>query len=91
MHNPYGIATDTLHITSWSTWSGYVVGAGMRRDLVSEGLSFVPCKPWGQRNPPGRRAKADEDLETKWKSTWDTLTVRPAAEAGKVSQAFRRW
>ena len=31
VHNPYGIATDTLHITSWSTWSGYVVGAGMRK------------------------------------------------------------
>ena len=30
VHNPYGIATDTLHITSWSTWSA-CRGAGTRR------------------------------------------------------------
>ena len=89
VHNPYGIATDTLHITSWSTWSGYVVGAGMRRDLVSEGLSFAAVQALGTEEATWPwRAKADEDLETEWKSTWDTLAVRPAAEAGKVSKAL---
>ena len=57
--------------------------------LVSEGLSFAAVQALGTAETTWPwRAKADEDLETAWKSTWDTLTVRPAAEAGKVSKAL---
>ena len=91
IHNPYNMVTDTLSVTSWSTWSGYVVGGGLRRDLISEALRFAATKAVGsQEDAWPWRANRDVDFESAWKATWDSLHIEPGAphDKPKVSSAL---
>lgn len=89
VHNPYGIPTDTLQSIGWSNWSGYVIGAGMRRDLVSEALRFSALSALEQSEEewPWRSA-IDLDLEENWKSDWDTIRVTPALSSDRIARAL---
>ena len=91
IHNPYNMVTDTLSVSSWSTWSGYVVGGGLRRDLISEALRFAATKAVGsQEDAWPWRANRDVDFESAWKATWDSLHIEPGAphDKPKVSSAL---
>ena len=79
IHNPYNMVTDTLSVTSWSTWSGYVVGGGLRRDLIGEALRFAATEAVGsQEETWAWRANRDIDFEAAWKAPWDTLNIQAA-------------
>ena len=79
IHNPYELPADTVELTTWSTWSGFYTGGGLRKDLIKEAVEFAAyaslsneTKEWDWQTALA------SDREQEWKEDWDTLTIAPA-------------
>lgn len=79
IHNPYELASDTVVLTTWSNWSGFYTGGGLRKDLIEEAVEFAAyaslsneTKEWDWQTALA------SDREHEWKADWDTLTISPA-------------
>lgn len=79
IHNPYKLASDTVVLTTWSNWSGFYTGGGLRKDLIEEAVEFAAyaslsneTKEWDWQTALA------SDREQEWKADWDTLTIVPA-------------
>jgi hypothetical protein len=79
IHNPYELASDTVVLTTWSNWSGFYTGGGLRKDLIEEAVEFAAyaslsneTKEWDWQTALA------SDREQEWKADWDTLTIVPA-------------
>ncbi|MDB4787166.1 trypsin-like peptidase domain-containing protein [Flavobacteriales bacterium] len=73
IHNPYAMATDTVRITSSSTWSGFVIGEGLRRDLLNDCLLDALVTVIDGETDLNWEAETSRDVEAEWKADWDTL------------------
>ena len=80
IHNPYAMATDTVRITSSSTWSGFVIGEGLRRDLLNDCLLDALVTVIDGETDLNWEAETSRDVEAEWKADWDTLSL--AAQFG---------
>ncbi len=77
IHNPYAMATDTVRMTTSSTWSGFVVGEGLRRDLLSDCLLEALVTVLDGGTSLDWETEATRDVESEWKAEWDTLHLSP--------------
>jgi len=77
IHNPYAMDTDTVHMTTSSTWSGFVIGEGLRRDLLSDCISRGLVRVLKGETELQWEAEAARDVESEWKAGWDTLAFQP--------------
>lgn len=78
IHNPYELPADTVELTTWSTWSGFYTGGGLRKDLIEEAVEFAAYASLSNetREWDWQTALAS-DREQEWKEDWDTLTIAP--------------
>ena len=77
IHNPYAMATDTVRMTTSSAWSGFVIGEGLRRDLLSDGVTRGLVRVLQGDTDLQWEAEAARDVEAEWKADWDTLSLQP--------------
>lgn len=77
IHNPYAMDTDTVRMTTSSTWSGFVIGEGLRRDLLSDCISRGLVRVLKGETDLQWEAEAARDVEAEWKAEWDTLSFAP--------------
>ncbi|MGB1073603.1 MAG: S1C family serine protease [Flavobacteriales bacterium] len=77
IHNPYAMDTDTVRMTTSSTWSGFVIGEGLRRDLLSDCVSRGLVRVLKGETDLQWEAEAARDVEAEWKAGWDTLSFAP--------------
>ncbi len=75
IHNPYAMATDTVRMTTSSTWSGFVIGEGLRRDLLSDCLLNALVTVLDGETDLDWEAETSRDVEAEWKADWDTLAL----------------
>ena len=78
IHNDYAMATDTVRMTTSSNWSGFVVGEGLRRDLLNEGIKDALVTVLEGGTTLNLEAEANRDVEAEWKASWDTLHIAAA-------------
>ena len=77
IHNPYAMATDTVRMTTSSTWSGFIIGEGLRRDLLSDCITEGLVTILNGETALDWETEAGRDVEKEWKADWDTLTLAP--------------
>lgn len=77
IHNPYAMDTDTVRMTTSSTWSGFVIGEGLRRDLLNDCVSRGLVRVLQGKTDLQWEVEALRDVEAEWKTKWDTLSFHP--------------
>lgn len=78
IHNPYGMATDTVRLTTSSSWSGFIIGEGLRRDLLNDCLLDALVTVLEGETDLDWEAESSRDVEAEWKANWDTLSLSAA-------------
>lgn len=79
IHNPYELPSDTVVLTTWSNWSGFYTGGGLRKDLIEEAVEFAAYASLsGETEEWDWQTALASDREQEWKADWDTLTIAPA-------------
>ena len=79
IHNPYELPADTVELTTWSNWSGFYTGGGLRKDLIEEAVEFAAYASLSEETQEWDwQAALASDREQEWKADWDTLSIAPA-------------
>ena len=81
IHNPYELPSDTAQLTTWSNWSGFYTGGGLRKDLVVEAIEFAAVAALSNETETWNwQLDLASDREAEWKQNWDTLSILPVRE-----------
>ena len=74
IHNPYAMATDTVRMTTSSTWGGFIrIGEGLRRDLLSDCITEGLVTILNGETALDWETEASRDVEAEWKAAWVRL------------------
>ena len=89
IHNPYALSTDTVTTFTESEWSGFVIGEGLRRDLLSDCIEQDLVDILEGETALDWKKASERDVESEWKQDWDTLSLSPAMnETRRISQTL---
>lgn len=89
IHNPYSLSTDTVSTFTKSEWSGFVIGEGLRRDLLSDCIEQDLVSILKGETALNWIQASDRDVESEWKQDWDTLSLSPVMnETRRISQSL---
>ena len=77
IHNPSELPTDTFELTTWSNWSGFYTGGGLRKDLIEEAVEFAAYASLSSPDGWSWQEDVASDRENEWKADWDTLSITP--------------